>query len=94
MKKVVLKPKVKAKIKEEVFKAEETPVEVMPVETMAEEVKTVEPVNEVPVLKALTRATFTYAVPETREELLALHKCLKDTGVNSIGDLEVKASRM
>ena len=41
-----------------------------------------------------TRATFTYPVPETKEDLLSLHKCLKDTGVNSIGDLEVRASRL
>ena len=68
--------------------------EVVPVETPAEEVKTIEPLNEVPVQEVSTRTTFTYPVPETREDLLALHKCLQDTGVNSIGDLEVKASRM
>ena len=41
-----------------------------------------------------TRETFTYQVPETKEDFLALHKCLQDTGVNSIGDLEVKASKL
>lgn len=35
-----------------------------------------------------------YEVPVTREDLLALHKCLKDLGVNSIGDLEVRASKL
>ena len=41
-----------------------------------------------------TRDTFTYPVPETKEDLLALHKCLKDMGCNSIGDIEVRASRV
>ena len=53
-----------------------------------------EPVNETPVPVQNTRATFTYPVPETKEYLLALHKCLKDTGCNSIGDIEVRASRL
>ena len=35
-----------------------------------------------------------YPIPVTREDLLALHKCLKDLGVNSIGDLEVRASKL
>jgi hypothetical protein len=35
-----------------------------------------------------------YVVPETKEDYLRLHKLLKDIGVNSIGDLEVKASRL
>lgn len=41
----------------------------------------------------MPRLTFHYPVPETKEDLLALHKCLKDMGVNSIGDIEVRASR-
>ena len=40
------------------------------------------------------RKAFFYPIPETREDLLALHKCLKDLGVNSTSDLEVRASRM
>lgn len=40
------------------------------------------------------RETFSYPIPETKEEYLALHKCLKDLGVNSIGDLEVRASKL
>ena len=35
-----------------------------------------------------------YPIPSTKEDYLALHKCLKDSGVNSIGDLEVKASKL
>ncbi len=35
-----------------------------------------------------------YPVPETKQDYLALHQLLKDLGVNSIGDLEVKASRL
>lgn len=38
--------------------------------------------------------TKVYLYPETREDYLALHKLLKDLGVNSISDLEVKASRL
>ena len=51
-------------------------------------------VPAVPVVTKIDRYTFRYPVPETKEDLLALHKCLQDTGVNSIGDLEVKASRL
>ena len=35
-----------------------------------------------------------YSVPVTREDFLALHKCLKDSGINSIGDCEVRASKL
>lgn len=35
-----------------------------------------------------------YPVPETKEDYLALHKLLQDIGTNSIGDLEVRASKM
>lgn len=35
-----------------------------------------------------------YPFPETKEDYSVLHKLLKDIGVNSIGDLEVKASRL
>lgn len=40
------------------------------------------------------REAFEYPVPETKEDFLALHKCLKDTGINSTGDLEVRASKL
>ena len=40
------------------------------------------------------RETFIYLIPETREDYLALHQCLKDLGVNSTSDLEVRASRL
>ncbi len=32
--------------------------------------------------------------PTEKEKLLALHQTLKDLGINSIGDLEVKISRL
>ena len=35
-----------------------------------------------------------YEVPSTREDFLALHKCLRDTGIHSIGDLEVRAAKL
>lgn len=60
----------------------------------AEDLKIQEPVESVTVDAALIRSTYTYPVPETREDYLALHQCLKDTGVNGIGDLEVKASKL
>ena len=41
----------------------------------------------------IVKPTKIYQVPETKEDLLALHKCLKDSGFNSIGDIEVRASR-
>ena len=56
-----------------------------------ESTKITETTNKTPeVLKPLK----VYEVPETREELLALIKCLENTGVKSIGDLEVRASRL
>ena len=92
-KKVVKKPIKKV---EEVIKE---PVEEVPVEEVEPEEEVVitseEPEEEVEEkLEEPKRETFTYPVPVTREDLLALHKCLKDLGVNSIGDLEVKASKM
>lgn len=35
-----------------------------------------------------------YEVPVTKEDYLALHKLLKEIGANSIGDLEVRASKL
>lgn len=40
------------------------------------------------------RLTFTYPVPSTKEDYLALYQCLKDSNINSIGDVEVKASKL
>ena len=42
----------------------------------------------------LNKVAKVYPIPETREDYLALHKCLKDLGVNSTSDLEVRASRL
>ena len=40
------------------------------------------------------RPAFNYPIPETKEDFLALIQCLKDTGADSVGNLEVKASRL
>lgn len=71
----------------------ETPVDITSTETIETANINTNVENQV-VTITLPRSTFVYPVPETREDILALHKCLKDLGVNSIGDLEVKASKM
>ena len=76
------------------------PVEVAPVETLntGTTLEVVEPevILNAPIaeeVKVVIKPK-EYSVPVTKEDYLALHKCLKDSGVNSIGDLEVRASKL
>ena len=45
-------------------------------------------------IKLFNKKDFRELNDESKEDYLALYQCLKDTGVNSIGDIEVKASRL
>ena len=80
------------KIKEPVITPD---VNTVPVDTTSTQVSGTTVTTEANVTSGdVPRKAFFYPIPETREDLLALHKCLKDLGVNSTSDLEVRASRM